>query len=95
MEVILRIYTHDTLTALQNKPQAAIRPSASFAMENQLYNHPAFTTRAEFLSVDERVALAYQRAKAVLRAWGTHLSLDPVPKSADHIALATVRYCRP
>ncbi|KAJ3543972.1 hypothetical protein NM688_g5795 [Phlebia brevispora] len=38
-------------------------------MDNHLYEHPTFSTRPEFLSVDERVTLAYDRAKAVLKAW--------------------------
>lgn len=45
--------------------------SSFLIMDNQLYNHPSFSTRSEFLPVDERVLLAYDRAKAVLRAWST------------------------
>lgn len=40
-------------------------------MDSRLYDHQVFSVRSEFLSVDERVLLAYDRAKAVLRAWGT------------------------
>lgn len=44
-------------------------------MDNKLYEHPAFAARSEFLSVDDRVLLAYHRAKAVLKAWSKSLEL--------------------
>ena len=34
---------------------------------NALPRHPLFTTRTEFLSVDERILLSYQRAKLVMQ----------------------------
>lgn len=40
-------------------------------MKNALYDHPAYTTRAEFLTLDERVLLAYERTRVVLRTWST------------------------
>ncbi|TFK24107.1 acyl-CoA oxidase [Coprinopsis marcescibilis] len=38
-------------------------------MPNNLYQHPLFQTRGELLSVDERVALSYQRAKILLQTY--------------------------
>ncbi|KAJ3535919.1 hypothetical protein NM688_g6910 [Phlebia brevispora] len=45
-------------------------------MKNQLYRHPAFLTRAEFLSENERIALAYARARAILNTW--RLSVEDI-----------------
>lgn len=38
-------------------------------MDNQLYSHPLFNTKTELLSTDERVSLAYQRAKVVMQTY--------------------------
>ncbi|TFK46243.1 hypothetical protein OE88DRAFT_1812070 [Heliocybe sulcata] len=46
------------------------------SVKPKIMDHPAFKTRAEFLDTDERVALAYSRAKALLEAW--NLSLDDI-----------------
>ena len=53
-------------------------------MDKQLFSHPAFMTRAEFLSIDERVALAYQRAVAVLKAWGTYVRMERHSRRSHH-----------
>ncbi|THH02279.1 hypothetical protein EW026_g542 [Hermanssonia centrifuga] len=42
-------------------------------MNNELFNHPAFKTRSELLQVDDRVTLAYDRAKAVFKAWNLNV----------------------
>ncbi|KAJ3543335.1 hypothetical protein NM688_g5865 [Phlebia brevispora] len=49
---------------------------SSLKMNTQLYRHPAFLARAEFLSGSKRIALAYARARAVLTTW--HLSVDDI-----------------
>lgn len=37
---------------------------------SRLYNHWTYTTRPELLPVDERVKLAYDRAKQITLTWG-------------------------
>jgi len=39
-------------------------------MSNMLSRHPLFTTRTEFLPVDGRISLSYQRAKLVMQTYG-------------------------
>ena len=39
---------------------------------NELYRHPLFKAKAELLSIDERVSLAYKRAGLVLRTHRNH-----------------------
>ena len=50
---------------------------------NILPRHPLFTIRTEFLSVDERVLLSYQRAKLVMQTYGasnvSYVSCLPYP----------------
>lgn len=38
-------------------------------MRSELFNHPAFITRAETLSYEERVRLVYQRLDALLEIY--------------------------
>ncbi|KIJ62260.1 hypothetical protein HYDPIDRAFT_30524 [Hydnomerulius pinastri MD-312] len=43
-------------------------------MSKQLPRHPLFTTRTEFLSVDERVSLSYQRARLLMQTYNLSAS---------------------
>ncbi|KIK96164.1 hypothetical protein PAXRUDRAFT_32549 [Paxillus rubicundulus Ve08.2h10] len=43
-------------------------------MSHHLPRHPFFTTRTEFLSVDERVSMSYQRAKLLMQTYNLSAS---------------------
>ncbi|KAH7890445.1 acyl-CoA oxidase [Phlebopus sp. FC_14] len=43
-------------------------------MSTRLPHHPLFTTRTEFLSVDERVSLSYQRARLLVQTYNLSVS---------------------
>lgn len=41
-------------------------------MSNALYDHPLYRVKVELIPTDERVSLAYDRAKLVLQTYGEH-----------------------
>lgn len=45
-------------------------------MSSQLSRHPLFTTRTEFLSVDERVSLSYRRARLIMQTYSMYSFVD-------------------
>ena len=55
-------------------------------MSNTLSRNPLFNLRTEFLSVNERVALSYHRAKLVVQTYGA--SSEPVIVIYPHAPLA-------
>lgn len=45
-------------------------------MSNTLYDHPLYRVKVELMSIDERISLAYARAKLILETYSKWISLS-------------------
>jgi hypothetical protein len=75
---------HTPLPSLSVKHAVDYKPSTSATMDNTLYNHPLYKTRSELLENQQRVILAYERAKAVAKTWSESYWLKLIHKLANN-----------